>query len=271
MMAQACRKIRRRLSAFRDGELPVGEQIAVQAHVRECPACAAEMRELDELGSCLRAGALATEFQPEELEGLPSAVISRMKAEDAESISGRTGRLFEDLHLVWAALGATGATVACVAVIYLISWFAILPPAGYNKNPAVPNAAMNLPSASLNTSFPSEPPVDEGDLVLLVDAVVSRDGRVDQVRADSAGRRGEGADEGRSAGGARAARHHGEDPVPAGPLRRLPGAGRGEHGLALREPDREGQDAGAADSRSDRCDPAFRCSGKPDRRPARLI
>jgi hypothetical protein len=177
-MAHPCRKIRRRLSAFHDGELPVGEQIAVQAHVRECPACAAEMRALDELGSCLRAGALATEFQPEELEGLPSAVISRIKAEDDESISGRTGRLFEDLHLVWAALGATGATVACVAVIYLISWFAILPPAGYNKNPAVPNAAMNLPSASLNTSFPSEALLDEGGLVLLLDTVVTSDGRI---------------------------------------------------------------------------------------------
>jgi hypothetical protein len=46
---------------------------------------------------------------------------------------------------------------------------------------------MNLPSASLNTSFPSEPPVDEGDLILLVDAVVSRDGRVtkfEQIQAD---------------------------------------------------------------------------------------
>jgi hypothetical protein len=189
MRAQTCREIRRRLSAFHDGELPVGEQIAVQAHVRECPACAAEMRELDELGSCLRAGALATEFQPEELEGLPSAVVSRMKAEDAESISGRTGRLFEDLHLVWAALGATGATVACVAVIYLISWFAILPPAGYNKNPAVPNAAMNLPSASLNTPFPSKPLLDEGGLVLLLDAVVTSDGRIarlDLIQPDGA-------------------------------------------------------------------------------------
>jgi hypothetical protein len=187
MMAQACRTIRRQLSAFHDGELPVGEQIAVEAHLRECPACAVEMRELDELGSCLRAGALATEFQPEELDGLPSSVISRMKAEDDESISGRTGRLFEDLHLVWAALGAAGATVACVAVIYLISWWAILPPPGYNKNPAVPNAAMNLPSASLNTTFPSEPLLDEGDLLLLVDAVVSRDGRVtkfEQIQPD---------------------------------------------------------------------------------------
>jgi hypothetical protein len=181
MMAQACRKTRRRLSAFHDGELPVGDQIAVRAHLMDCPACAAEMRELEELRSYLRTGASATEVQPEELEGLPSAVISRMRAEDAESISGRTGRLFEDLHLVWAALGATGATVACVTLIYLISLFAILPPAGYNKNPVVPNAAMNLPSASLNTAFPAEPLLDEGDLVLLLDAVVNRDGRVDRL------------------------------------------------------------------------------------------
>jgi hypothetical protein len=180
MMAQACRKTRRQLSAFHDGELPAGEQIAVRAHLRECPACAAEMRELNELRSCLRAGALATEAEPEELQGLPSAVISRMKAEDAESISGRTGRLFEDLHLVWAALGATGATVACVAAIYLIASLAILPPPGYNKNPMVPSAAMNLPSASLSTAFPSEP-LEEGDLVLLLDAVVTRDGRVGRL------------------------------------------------------------------------------------------
>ena len=178
MMAHACREVRRQLSAFHDSELPVGDQIAVQAHLRECPACAAEVRELEELGSCLRAGAAVVEVRPEEFEGLPSTVIGRMKAEDAESISGWTGRIFEDLHLVWAALGATGATVACVAVIYLISWFAILPPAGYDRNPMVANAAMNLPSASLSTAFPAEPPLDGADLALLLDAVVTRDGRI---------------------------------------------------------------------------------------------
>ncbi len=189
MMAQACRRVRRQLPAFHDGELAVGERAAVQAHVRECPACATEMRELAALSSCLRAGALAAEFQPEELEGLPSTVVSRMKAEDAESISGRTGRLFEDLHLLWAGLGATGATVACVAVIYLISWFAILPPAGYNKNPAVPTATMNMPTASLNTPLPAEPLVDEGGLVLLLDTVVTSDGRIarlDLIEPDDA-------------------------------------------------------------------------------------
>ena len=181
MMARACREVRRQLSAFHDGELPVGDQIAIQAHLRECPACAADVRELEELGSCLRAGALAAEVRREEFEGLPSTVISRMKAEDAESISGWTGWVFEDLHLAWAALGATGATVASVAVIYLISWFAISPPPGYNRNPMVANAAMNLPSASLSSAFPAEPPLDGADLALLLDAVVNRDGRIEKL------------------------------------------------------------------------------------------
>jgi hypothetical protein len=178
MMARACRPVRRQLSAFHDGELPVGEQIAVQAHLRECPACAGELSEMDDLGSCLRAAALATGVQPEELEGLPSMVVGRMKAEEAESISGWTGRLFEDLHLVWAALGATCATVACVALIATISYFAISAPAGSNQNPMVANAAMNMPSAALNDPFPAEPLLNEGELALLLDAVVTREGKI---------------------------------------------------------------------------------------------
>jgi anti-sigma factor RsiW len=178
MMARGCRYVRRQLSAFHDGELPVGEQIAVQAHLRECPACAADLGEMDDLGSSLRAGALATGVQPEELEGLSSMVVARMKAEEAESLSGRTGQLFEDLHLVWAALGATGATVACVALIAIISYYAIPLPAGSNKNPMVANAAMSMPSAALNDPFPAEPLFDEGELALLLDAVVTREGKI---------------------------------------------------------------------------------------------
>ncbi len=64
MMPRVCWSVRRQLSAFHDGELPVGDQIAVQAHLRECPACAAEARELDELGSCLRTGALSAAVSP---------------------------------------------------------------------------------------------------------------------------------------------------------------------------------------------------------------
>jgi len=186
MMARGCRPTRRQLSAFHDGELPVGEQIAVQAHLRECPACAMELGELGALGSCVRAGALAAGVQPDELDGLASAVVSRMKAEEAESIVGWTGRLFEDLHLVWAALGATGATVACVALIATIWHFAIPLPAGSNQNPMVANAAMNMPSA-LNNPFPVELLLDEGDLALALDAVVTKEGKVAKAEVIQSG------------------------------------------------------------------------------------
>jgi hypothetical protein len=178
MMARSCRYVRRQLSAFHDGELPVGEQIAVESHLRECPSCEAELSQIEDLGSFLRTGSLAARVQPEELEGLPSMVVGRMKAEEAESISGWAGRLFEDMHLVWTALGATGATVACLALFAIISYYAIPLPAGSNKNPMVANAAMNMPSAAPNAQFPTGPLLDDGELALLLDAVVTREGRI---------------------------------------------------------------------------------------------
>jgi Putative zinc-finger len=192
MMARACRQVRRQLSAFHDGELPLGDQIAVQAHLRECPACAAESRELDELANCLRTGALSVAAPPDVWEGLPSIVVSRMKAEDAESILGRTGRVFEDLHFVWAALGATGATVACLALIFTIFYYAISSPAGSNRNPMVANARMSLPSASGNDAFPAATLVSEEDLALALDAVVTREGRIAKLEVIQPGGNGKG-------------------------------------------------------------------------------
>jgi hypothetical protein len=189
MMPRVCGQVRRQLSEFHDGELPVGEQIAVQAHLRGCPACAAEARELDDLGVCLRTGALSAAAEPGVWEGLPSTVVGRMKAEDAESISGRTGRFFEDLHVVWAALGATGATVASLVLISAICFYAVSSPVGYNKNPMVPAPGMSLPSASTSTTFPTAATIDEEGLVLLLDAVFTRDGDIAKLELieDAAG------------------------------------------------------------------------------------
>jgi hypothetical protein len=108
-------------------------------------------------------------------------VVSRMKAEDAQSISGMTGRFFEDMHLVWAVLGATGATVACVALIFTIFYFGITSPAGSNMNPMVMNARMNLPSAASNEAFPASALLDQEDLALALDAVVTKEGRVTKL------------------------------------------------------------------------------------------
>lgn len=133
---------------------------------------------MDNLGDCLRAGAPGGVADPEEWQGLSSMVVSRMKAEDAQSISGVTGRFFEDMHLLWAVLGATGATVACLALIFTIFYYAISSPAGSNMNPMVMNARMDMPSATSNEAFPASALPDQDDLALALDAVVTREGRI---------------------------------------------------------------------------------------------
>jgi hypothetical protein len=177
MMARNCRWVRRQLSAFHDGELPVGDQIAVQAHLRDCPVCAGEAGDVEAVGSFLRAGALSTKVEPDVWCGLPSTVVSRLKAEDAESIKGWTERVFQDLHLVWAGLGATGATITCLAIIFTICHYAVKSPAGSNQNPVVVDTRMSLPIASFsNEAFPATAMLDETELALR--AVVTREGQI---------------------------------------------------------------------------------------------
>ena len=56
MTLLTCAAVRRRLAAFHDRELPVGEMIAVESHIKECPPCARELRDLRSVGDELRAG-----------------------------------------------------------------------------------------------------------------------------------------------------------------------------------------------------------------------
>ena len=59
-----------------------------------------------------------------QLASMSSAVISRVKAERAQSLPSRIARLFEDLHLVWAALAATTATATAAAIVAGVLYFA---------------------------------------------------------------------------------------------------------------------------------------------------
>lgn len=156
MMARSCRSVRRLLSAFHDGELPVGDQIAVQAHLRQCRTCAAEARELVLLGSMMRDGSPAAVVESDVLAGLAAGVVSRVKAEREQSITGLSERLFDDLHVFWAALGATGATVACVAIIFGIFFYATqFRPDSLGGQIAL----LSLPEGSNEKPFNSDPRV----------------------------------------------------------------------------------------------------------------
>ena len=57
MRLLTCAAVRRRLAAFHDRELPVGEMIAFESHIKDCPPCAGELAELEDIGSLLRTAA----------------------------------------------------------------------------------------------------------------------------------------------------------------------------------------------------------------------
>ena len=111
MSILTCRDTRRVLNAYHDGELTMDQQVAVQSHLRGCAGCRAERRRLRDIGTLLRAGASRVRQEPGRLE---RHVLARLYVERQLSWRGRLNRLFEDLHLVWAAAGATAATIAVV-------------------------------------------------------------------------------------------------------------------------------------------------------------
>lgn len=114
MMFLNCAAVQRRLPAFYDRELSIPDLIAIEGHLQECPPCARELKAIQDLGDALRQG--AAPGPADDWTGLQPGVISRMRAEAHESWTARTGRFFDDLHLVWIGLAATTATFLCGAV-----------------------------------------------------------------------------------------------------------------------------------------------------------
>ncbi|HSK10992.1 MAG TPA: zf-HC2 domain-containing protein [Vicinamibacterales bacterium] len=191
MRAGGCGVVRRQLSAYRDGELPVADQIAVESHVRSCRSCAEEVADFEVLGKLL-CRAMGPDPDEQRLAGLASNVVSRLKAERDQSLSGWTERTFQDMHLVWAALGATGATVACLAIVFGIFYFSthqrpdslrgmiatLSLPEGSNENPYQVDARILLPRPADGDAFPEAALRDEDESVFALAAVLTREGRI---------------------------------------------------------------------------------------------
>lgn len=195
MKHMVCASVNRVLEAYHDGELPVEQQIVVETHLAECYICAAEAKSLRELRDALRATAdvTTTETVEARLASITSGVISRVKAERHESLTARVGRMFEDLHLVWAGLAATSATVSCAAIVAGVLYFApaergdslagvmsALAAPGSDRNPMVLDAGIELPRFELQPTMPTIAAVkgDVPDAALMVSGVVTQDGRV---------------------------------------------------------------------------------------------
>lgn len=150
------------LEPLHDGELPIDEQVRVVNHLAVCAACHATARELREVREMISAG-LSRPSRDEaalarDLETMSQSVVSRVRSEREASWPVQFGRAFEDLHFVYAGLGAMSATVSCVAAIAGLLYFApaqrddslsglleAMAAPGSNRNPLRLDERMELP------------------------------------------------------------------------------------------------------------------------------
>lgn len=117
-MLMTCASVQRRLQGFHDRELDVREMIAVESHLADCPPCAKDVRHLNLIRDALRFAAAPT--PADDWTGVQPGVISRMRAEDHESLTARARRFVDDVHLVWIALASATATVVLAGSILSI-------------------------------------------------------------------------------------------------------------------------------------------------------
>ena len=188
MSALDCRQVRRQLAAYHDGELVIDAQVSVQAHLRGCPSCLSDRRRLAEVGSLLRAGVAAR--VPEERGRIERHVLARLHAERQTSWPHLFHGLFEDLHLVWAAAGATAATILILCAVVASMALALreqplsmaaaigaMASPGSDSNPVSVDGRMLLPRSNPDTLLESGV-MDRDEAVVALAAVVTREGRV---------------------------------------------------------------------------------------------
>jgi hypothetical protein len=200
MKPLTCTAARRRLNAFHDHELTVTEQIAVSAHLDWCDDCAAAFADLRTISVALRAGAhQRAALSNEEAAVFTANVVNRMKAERQASLSVRMQLLFEDMHFVYAGLGATAATLVCVVIMLGMMRFAT------SERPDSLAAIVNV----LATPLECEPGVDpsasacherwtgrfqranesaEQDAIFTLESMVTRHGRLASLELLRSGR-----------------------------------------------------------------------------------
>ena len=188
MSALDCRQVRRQLAAYHDGELVMDTQVAVQAHLRSCPSCLGDRRRLAEMGALLRASVASR--VPEERGRIERHVLARLHAERQTSWPHLFHGLFEDLHLVWAAAGATAATVVILCAVVTSMALALreqplsmaaaigaMASPGSDRNPVSVDGRMLLPRSNPDALVQSGV-MDREEAVFALAAVVTREGRV---------------------------------------------------------------------------------------------
>jgi anti-sigma factor RsiW len=175
-----CQSARVILEAFHDGELPVDEQVALDAHLRWCDTCRARVEDLRMIGHVLRAGsARPMVAAPEEaaLVSVQGRVLARIEVERTDTLAVRWREMWVDSRFLWPAVGATLALVLCLTA--LAAAYGVVRAEHPESLAALIAGRSALPAPQ--PLLPPPPPVvaPEGEAVFLLSAaVVNGGGRV---------------------------------------------------------------------------------------------
>jgi putative zinc finger protein len=194
MKTLTCASARRRMQAFHDHELAVADQIAVSAHLQWCDRCAASLAEMSAVRVALQAIAPGrAPLSQEEAAVFTSTVVNRLKAEDDASLVAVVREMFDDMHLVYAGLGAAVATM--VSVVIMLGMMRFAPVGHQNASPSASLAAIMTLVATPETSanaiaidpashargtarFQAASETAAEDAVFTLESVVTRQGRL---------------------------------------------------------------------------------------------
>lgn len=190
-MLESCADYRERLEALHDDELPLDEQLAVRAHVEHCASCAYELHGLDQLRTAFHDVPAVTGGRgvapPDSFTG---QVIEQVRVERQLSWYTWLAGVFDDMHLVWPALGATVAVLVCLMASAgvmqatavqrpdsLAGVIDVLARPGSNVNPARIDEFTMVPRRHASSDWP----LASEDAVLALSAVVTREGRIQRI------------------------------------------------------------------------------------------
>jgi len=206
-----CEHARELLEGFVDGELAMADQVALESHLRWCRPCAARVEDMRLIGASIRIaspGPAADDARA--LAAIQSDVLTRIRAEREQSFMVQVRGMFDDMHLLWPAVGATAALAACLVASLGVFQAAtaenpeslaamierldrpsapVLPPAnpGSDQNPMRLDGRVSFPRALDGVSALES--ISDEEVAFAVSAVVTREGRIatyDLLQSDHA-------------------------------------------------------------------------------------
>jgi hypothetical protein len=188
----SCHAARELLDEFVDLELPMEQQVALEAHLRWCRTCEARIADIRLIGAGIRLGAGVPPITAEDADALAtieSEVSARVNAERQQSWPVRSREWFADMRYMWPAIGASAALAACLLVMFSVNTFmrteipdsmadriSALANPGSDRNPMQLNSWMLAPRTLNGGPVLDSLPGDEVAFALAT--VVTREGRV---------------------------------------------------------------------------------------------